>query len=63
MKLSIKDFFGRCDQIRSFLRIWSHLLKESLMKSLISCAVKAVEVVGNSQPQPYQYHNEKSIKK
>ena len=25
MKFSIKDFFCKCDQIRSFLRIWSHL--------------------------------------
>ena len=28
MKFSIKDFFSTCDQIRSFLRIWSHLLKK-----------------------------------
>ena len=28
MKFSIKDFFSKCDQIRSFLRIWSHLLKK-----------------------------------
>ena len=27
MKFSIKDYFSKCDQIRSFLRIWSHLLK------------------------------------
>ena len=26
MKFSIKDFFSKCDQIRSFLRIWLHLL-------------------------------------
>ena len=26
MKFSIKDFFRKCYQIRSFLRIWSHLL-------------------------------------
>ena len=26
MKFSIKDFFSKCDQIRSFLRIRSHLL-------------------------------------
>ena len=38
-KLSIKDFFSKCDQIRSFLRIWSHLLKKSLMKNFIFCAV------------------------
>ena len=35
MKFSIKDFLGKCDQIRSFLRIWWHLLKKSLMKSLL----------------------------
>ena len=39
MKFSIKDFFSICDQIRSFLRIWSHLLKKSLMKNFIFCAV------------------------
>ena len=36
MKFSIKDFFSKCDQIRSFL---PHLLKKSLMKSFIFCAV------------------------
>ena len=40
MKFCIKDFFSKCDQIRSFLRIWSHLLKKSLMENLIFCAVK-----------------------
>ena len=35
----IKDFFSKCDQIHSFLRIWSHLLKKSLMESLIFRAV------------------------
>ena len=40
MKFSIKDFFSKCEQIRSFLRIQSHLLKNSLMKNFISCAVK-----------------------
>ena len=30
IKLSIKDFFIKCDQICSFLRIWSHLSKEIL---------------------------------
>ena len=35
MKFSIKDFFSKCDQIRSFLRIWSHLLKKPLMKNFI----------------------------
>ena len=39
MKFSIKDFFTKCNQIRSFLRIWSHLLKKSLMKNFIFSAV------------------------
>ena len=38
MKFSIKDLFSKYDQIRSFLRIWSHLLKKYLMGNLI-CAV------------------------
>ena len=39
MKFSIKDFFSKCDEIRSFLRTWSHLLKKSLMENFIFCAV------------------------
>ena len=39
MKFSIKDFFSKCDQIRSFLRIWSNLLKKSFMENFIFCAV------------------------
>ena len=39
IKFSIKDFFGKCDQICSFLWIWPHLLKKSLMENLIFCAV------------------------
>ena len=38
-KFPIKNFLGKCDQIRSFLRIWSHLLKKSLMEKFIFCAV------------------------
>ena len=33
MKLSIKDFFSKCDEILSKLRIWSHLLKKYLMEN------------------------------
>ena len=40
MKFSIKDFFSKCDQTRSFLRIWSHLRKKSLMENFIFCAVR-----------------------
>ena len=39
MKFFIKDFFSKYDQIRSFLRIWSHLLKKPLMENFIFCAV------------------------
>ena len=35
MKFSIKDLFSKCDQIRRKLRIWSHLLKKSLMENFI----------------------------
>ena len=38
-KFSIKDFFSICDQIRRKLRIWSHLLKKSLIENFIFCAV------------------------
>ena len=40
MKFSVKDFFSKCDQIRSLLGIWSRLLKKSLMENFIFCAVK-----------------------
>ena len=39
MNFSIKDFTSKCDQIRSFLRIWSHLLEKSLMVNFIFCAM------------------------
>ena len=35
MKFSIEDFFSKCDQIRKELRIWSHLLKKSLMENFV----------------------------
>ena len=39
MKFSIKDFFGKRDQIRRKLQIRSHLLKKSLMENFIFYAV------------------------
>ena len=43
MRLSIKDFFSKCDQKsagnRGKLRIWLYLLKKSLMEYFIFCAV------------------------
>ena len=41
MKFFIKDFFNKCDQIRSFLRVWSYLLNKSLMGNFNFCAVPA----------------------
>ena len=38
IKFSIKDFFSKSHQIRIFLRLWSDLLKKSLMESFIFCA-------------------------
>ena len=42
MEFFIKDFFSKCDQIHSFLWIWSHLLKKTLMKNSIFCAVSVL---------------------
>ena len=39
INFAIKDSFSKCDQIHSFLRVWSHLLKKSLMKNFIFCVV------------------------
>ena len=44
MKLSLKDVFSKCGQIRSFLRIWSQLLKKSVMENFIFCAVFVVSI-------------------
>ena len=41
MKFSITDFYSKCDQIRSFLRIWSHLLKKPLLENFIFCVVRS----------------------
>ena len=35
VKFSIKNFFSKCDQIRSYLWIWPHLLNKSLMENFI----------------------------
>ena len=34
-KFFIKNFFSKCDQIRKKMRIWSDLLKKSLMTNFI----------------------------
>ena len=39
MKFFIKDLLSKCNQIRSFLWIWSHFLKNLLMENFIFCSV------------------------
>ena len=51
MKFFIKGFFSKCNQIRKKLRIWSHLLKKSLMENLIFCAVKTTHWI-KVRPEP-----------
>ena len=48
MKFPIKDFFSKCDQILIKLRIWSHLLKKSLMENFVFCVVMTLNVEKNS---------------
>ena len=55
MKFSIKDFSCKCDQILRKLRIWSHLLKKSLMENFIFlCSVP------NNQRQNLKTNKNKS---
>ena len=39
MKFFTMDFFSKYDQIHRKLRIWSHVLKKSLMENFILCAM------------------------
>ena len=56
MKFSIKDFVSKCDQICRKLRIWSHLLKKSLMENVIFCAVDhAYSVLQHSQDSLFKH--------
>ena len=48
MEFSITDFFSKCDQIRRKLRIWSHLLKKSVMENFIFCSVHQSWLFSNS---------------
>ena len=57
MKFSIKDFFSKCDQIHRKLRIWSHLLKQSLLENFIFCAVLIVFYIG-SYDHSYKSNNQ-----
>ena len=48
VKFSIKNFFSKGDQIRSFRQIWSHWLKKSFMENFIFCSVCAVVFLADS---------------
>ena len=47
-KFFTKDFFSKCDQIRCFLRIWSHLLKKFLMENFPFCTLNRLVNVTTS---------------
>ena len=49
MKVSIKDFPSKCDQIRRKLQVCSHLLKKSLMENFIFYAIQTL----NELPSKY----------
>ena len=53
MKFSIKDYLSKYDQMFSFLRIWSHLLKKSIKENLISYAVCSIEEALDSDVQHF----------
>ena len=55
MKFSIKECFTKCEQIRSFLQIWSHLLKKLLMGNFIFFQWPfVVEIVLTEAKDPWQ---------
>ena len=61
MKFSVKDFFSKCEQIRSKLRNWSHLLKKSLMENFIFCAVIITNLFMNLTMRNFWFQSFKSI--
>ena len=58
MKFSIvEDFFSKCGQICSFLRIWSHLLKKSSVENFIFCTDDVIKPAELPPPeQALCYH-------
>ena len=47
MTFPIQYFFSKCYQIGSFMRIWSYILKKSLMENFIFCAVSILRFQWN----------------
>ena len=57
MKFHIKGFLRRFDQIRRKLRIWSHLLKKSLMENFL-CSVSYFYLVQKMDlSEPFKWPN------
>ena len=54
VKFSMKDLSSKCDQIRIFLRIWSHLLEKSSMENFIFCAVSVKDSNVSSRERRYR---------
>ena len=50
---SIKNFSSKCDQIRSFLRIGSHLLEKSLMENFIFYAMGVANTLHSSRMENF----------
>ena len=50
MKFPIKNFFSKCDQIRRKLRIWSYLLKKSLIENFILYAKRRKRILTHLMP-------------
>ena len=53
MKFSLKDFFSKYDQIRSFLWICSYLLKKSIMENFIFLCSVIRHVVKSYQEETF----------
>ena len=44
-KLSLEDFFNKCDEMCSFLRIWSHLKEKLSIENFIFCVVLVFRLI------------------
>ena len=51
LQFYIKDNFIKCDQIHIFMRIWSHLLKKSVMENFIICPVTTRQYEARKWPK------------
>ena len=64
IKFSIKDFFSKRDQIRSLLRIWSHLLKKHLTEtSFVVQWITTADLWGHSKCSSSQTRPKLKIRK